>query len=304
MSIFLNSARKESNLMKKGVLYALLTAILFVTLEPVSKLIADSVNPFAITFWRFFIGSLIILPFAIIKIKRDKISITAMDIVNMALLGILFICISMLSIQVAIKQADSPSLIAIIFSANSVFTICLAVLINKEKITVNKIIALALGVTGVVLCADFSSGTNLTSVLLTVFSAVTFSLYTVISQKYTKKFGGLIQSSIVFSLGSIILLICLLFMKVDTSVPVSTSSLLIMLYIALFVTGLGYICYFKAIEKGGAIMASLAFFAKPILTPFVTFFINGITPEPKVFLSVLCIAAASYFAVYYKKKKA
>ncbi|MBQ3022505.1 MAG: EamA family transporter [Clostridia bacterium] len=290
--------------MKNGVLYALLTAILFVTLEPVSKLIANSVNPFAITFWRFLIGSLILLPFALIKIRKEKVSITALDIVKMALLGVLCICVSMLSLQIAVKQADTPSLIAIIFSANSVFTICLAVLINKEKITANKIIALVLGVTGVVLCADFSSGTNLTSVLLAVFSAVTFSLYTVISQKYTRKFGGLIQSSIVFSLGSIILLIGLLFMKVDISIPLDTSSLLIMLYLALFVTGLGYICYFKAIEKGGAIMASLAFFAKPILTPFATFFINGITPAPKVFLSVLCIAAASYFAVYFKKNKA
>ncbi len=290
--------------MKNGVFYSLLTAILFVTLEPVSKLIANSVNPFAITFWRFLIGSLILLPFALIKIRKEKITLTALDIVKMALLGVLCICVSMLSLQVAVKQADTPSLIAIIFSANSVFTICLAVLINKEKITANKIIALVLGVIGVVLCADFSSGTNLTSVLLAVFSAVTFSLYTVISQKYTRKFGGLIQSSIVFSLGSIILLIGLLFMNVDISMPLDSSSLLIMLYLALFVTGLGYICYFKAIEKGGAIMASLAFFAKPILTPFATFFINGITPAPKVFLSVAFIAAASYFAVYFKKKSA
>ncbi len=288
--------------MKNGVLYSLLTAILFVTLEPVSKLIAGSVTPFAITFWRFLIGSLLLLPFALIKIRKEKVSITAIDLVKMALLGVLCICISMLSLQIAVKQADTPSLIAIIFSANSVFTICLAVLINKEKITSNKIIALVLGITGVVLCADFSSGTNLSSVLLAVFSAVTFSLYTVISQKFTKKFGGLIQSSIVFLLGSLILLVVLLFMKEDISVPFDASSLLIMLYLALFVTGLGYMCYFKAIEKGGAIMASLAFFAKPILTPFATFFINGIAPASKVFLSVLCIATASYFAVYFKKK--
>ena len=48
--------------MKKGILYALITAIVFVTLEPVSKLIANDVNPYAITFWRFLIGSVILLP--------------------------------------------------------------------------------------------------------------------------------------------------------------------------------------------------------------------------------------------------
>ena len=288
--------------MKNGVLFALLTAILFVTLEPVSKLIAGSVNPFAMTFWRFLIGSLILLPFAIVKIKKEKVKITPLDLLKMALLGVLCICISMLSLQIAVKKADTPSLIAIIFSANSVFTICLAVLINKEKITANKILALILGVIGVVLCADFSSGTNLDSVLLAVLAAVTFSLYTVISQKFTKKFGGLIQSSIVFLLGSLILLVVLLCMKEDIYVPYDAKSLLTMLYLALFVTGLGYISYFKAIEKGGSIMASLAFFAKPVLTPFATLLINKITPEPKVFVSVLFIMAASYFAVYFKKK--
>jgi F0F1-type ATP synthase membrane subunit a len=52
--------------MKKGILFAALTAILFVTLEPVSKLIANDVTPFAITLWRFIIGSVMMLPFAIL----------------------------------------------------------------------------------------------------------------------------------------------------------------------------------------------------------------------------------------------
>ena len=58
--------------MNKGIIYALITAILFVTLEPVSKIISGDVNPYAITFWRFIIGSLILLPPAITKIKEKK----------------------------------------------------------------------------------------------------------------------------------------------------------------------------------------------------------------------------------------
>ena len=290
--------------MKKGIIYALITAILFVTLEPVSKLIANDVTPYAITFWRFLIGSFILLPPAIIKIKKQKIHITLKDIGLMTLLGILFICISMVTLQVAVKQADAPSLIAIIFSSNSVFTIIFAVLLVKEeKLNLNKTIALILGVAGVLFCADFSSGTNLGSVALAVFAALSFSLYTALSQKYMKKLGGIIQTAGVFLSGSIILLIVLLIGGVDVSPSFETNNLLILLYLGLFVTGVGYASYFLAIEKGGAIMASLAFFIKPILTPFVTFFINGIVPDVKVFLAVACIMAASYFAVYRKKGK-
>jgi drug/metabolite transporter (DMT)-like permease len=83
---------------------------------------------------------------------------------------------------------------------------------------------------------------------------------------------------------------------------INTNVILNLVYLGIFVTGLGYLFYFKAMEHGGAIMASLAFFIKPVLTPFVTFFVNGIVPDWKVFAAVICIVAASYFATYYKKK--
>ena len=287
--------------MKKGIIYALITAILFVTLEPVSKLVAGNISPYAITFWRFLIGSFILVPPAIAKIKKEKIHITLKDIGLMTALGVLFICVSMVLLQIAVKKADSPSLIAIIFSSNSVFTILFAMIfVKEERLTKNKLIALVLGILGVIICADFSSGTNLGSVALAILAALSFSLYTALSQKYMKKLGGLIQSSGVFLSGSIVLLLMLLILKMDISMPVKVYDLSMMLYLGLLVTGTGYALYFKAIEKGGAIMASLAFFIKPILTPFVTLVINNIIPDAKVFIAVACIVAASYFSAYRK----
>ena len=295
--------------MKKGILFAALTAILFVTLEPVSKLIANDVTPFAITLWRFIIGSVMMLPFAIMKIKKEKISINFKDILLIGVLGVFIVCFSMIALQIGVKKADSPALIAIIFSSNSIFTILFSLFILKDKITSNKVIALILGVIGVLFCADFSSGTNLESIAYAVFAALSFSLYTVLSKKFTKKFGGIIQTSIGFLLGSIVLLVFLLVMgnatgdAAYTIMPsvINMNVILNLVYLGIFVTGLGYLFYFKAMEKGGAIMASLAFFIKPVLTPFVTFFVNGITPDWKVFAAVICIVAASYFATYYKK---
>lgn len=286
--------------MNKGVIYALITAILFVTLEPVSKIIAGEVNPYAITFWRFIIGSLILLPPAIVKIKREKIHIGIKDIGILMLLGILFICISMVLLQIGVKKADSPSLIAIVFSANSIFTILFAMMILKEKLTKNKVIALIFGIIGVIFCADFSSGTNLVSIIYGILAALSFSLYTVLSQKFTKKFGGVVQTGIVFFVGSIVLMIALLVLGIDVSPTFSPMNILTLCYLGFFVTGIGYACYFSAMKKGGTIMASLAFFIKPILTPFVTLVINGIMPDFKVFLAIVCIVLASYFATYKK----
>lgn len=289
--------------MKKGMLYVLITAVLFVTYEPISKIVAGDVNPYAITFWRFAMASLIMLPPTIVKIKKEKIRISIKDFAIMTGLGVLFICLSMITLQIGVKKADSPSLIAIIFSSNSVFTILFSMLILKDKLTLNKAIALVLGMIGVIACADFSSGTNIESVFFGVFSAVSFSLYTALSQKFMKKFGGMVQASIVFLMGSVVLLVALLIGGVNLTPSFNFQTIGIMLYIGFCVTGIGYVSYFKAIEKGGAIMASLAFFIKPILTPFVAFFINGVVPDAKVYVAIICIVAASYLATYSKLGK-
>lgn len=296
--------------MKKGILFAALTAILFVTLEPVSKLIAEDVTPFAITLWRFIIGSVMMLPFALMKIKKEQIKIDVKDILLIGILGVFIICFSMIALQIGVKKADSPSLIAIIFSSNSIFTILFSLAILKEKLTTNKVIALVLGVIGVLFCADFSKGTNLESVGFAVFAALSFSLYTVLSKKFTKKFGGIIQTSFGFLLGSIVLFVFLLVMGFATGdvaytiMPsvINTNVVLNLVYLGIFVTGLGYLFYFKAMEHGGALMASLAFFIKPVLTPFVTLVVNGIVPSWNVYAAVVCIVAASYFATYKKSK--
>ena len=126
-------------------------------------------------------------------------------------------------------------------------------------------------------------------------------MYTVLSQKLVKRLGGIVQTSVVFLTGSIIMLIVLLFLKTDITPDISSGNILaVMLYLGVFVTGIGYACYFKAIEKGGPIMASLAFFIKPILTPFVTLVVNGVALDAKVFVAAGCIVAASYFAIYKK----
>ena len=287
----------------KGLLYALITAVVFTTLEPVSKLIAEAVNPYSITLWRFLIGSLMLLPFAIRKIKKDNIQIGIKDIGILTLLGTLCICFSMVMLQLAVKKADAPSLIAIIFSANSVSTIIFAILILKEKMTKQKLIAIILCTIGVLICADFSSGSNLSSVLMAVVAALSFSLYSVLSKKFMKKISGIIQTSISFLMGSIVLLVILLVLGVDIMPSVTTQNISVLIYLGVVVTGIGYWAYFKAMEKGGAMTASFAFFIKPILTPFATFFINGIVPGFKVFAALIFIVSGSFVSTFKKKEQ-
>ncbi|MBQ2942924.1 MAG: DMT family transporter [Clostridia bacterium] len=289
--------------MKKGILNALITAILFATLEPVSKLIATDMNPYAITFWRFLIGTVLLLPFGIHSYKKEKVRLKGKDCLSMIFLGALFIAVSMTLLQVAVKAAPSPSLIAILFSSNAVISIVFARIILKEKLTPIKSLAILLCTVGVTVLVDFNASADIYSVVLALLSALSFSLYSVLSGKLMKGIPGILKTTGVFLSGTIILFILLFILKADLSFTLDKNGTFLLLYIGIFVTGLGYINYFKAIEKGGAIMGSVAFFIKPVLTPFVTFLINGIIPDVKTFASLILIVMGAYLTTYKRRSE-
>ena len=289
--------------MNFSMLYVLITALLFTTYEPLAKLIAADINPYAITAIRFFIGAIVLLPFSVRDIKAKNIKLCPKDFGIMGGLGVLFICVSMTLLQVAIKIADSPALIAIIFSSNSIWTIALSALVLNVKLTKTKVLGIVLCTVGVLVSADLSKGSNLLSVVLAFLSALTFSVYTVLSKKYMKSVSGLVQTGISFLLGSIILSLILMVLKVDILGGITRDNILLLLFVSVMVTGVGYWAYFSAMRVGGAQTAALAFFVKPILTPFATYFINGIVPAKSIILAVILVVLGATLAGDMLKKK-
>ena len=245
-----------------------------------------------------------ISPFAISKMKKEKVKLGAKDYGMLAFLGVLCICVSMTLLQFAVKEADSPALIAIIFSSNSVFTILLAIFVLKEKLTVQKVLALVLCILGVIVCVDFTSGTNLLSVVYALGAALSFSLYTVFSKRYAKKVSGMIQTSFSFFFGGILLFVILLFMRENIFAAFdSVKNISILLYLGIAITGVGYWAFFKALEKSSATAASTVFFIKPILAPFATWVINGVLPGYRVFLALILVVAGSILTLVQPKEK-
>lgn len=282
---------------KFSFVYVLLTAVLFTTLEPVSKLISLQVHPMSLTFLRFFIGSVILLPFAIVKIRREHIALTWRDYLIMAGLGVLCVSISMVLLQYAVLKAESPAPVGIIISSCSVFTMLLAAPILRERITLRKCIAVVLCLAGIALCADFSDGgAGVESVILAVLAALTFALYTVLGKKYATRAGSVVQTSFSFFFGSIVLLVVLLIIRVPTFSAISLGNLWHIAYLGILVTGVGYWSYFKAMEGTSAMAAATVFFIKPALTPLAAFLINGAVPSWTVFAALILVLAGSYLA--------
>ncbi len=281
--------------MKNGMLFVIITAICFTIFEPISKILTNSgMNPYAITAIRFFIGSLFLLPFSIRGIIKNKVKLNLKDYLLLTGLGVLVICLSMVLLQYAVKIADSPTLIAVIFSSNSIITIALSAIFLKAKLNRTKIIGIILCVIGVLVSSDFTGGSNLISVTLALLSAISFSSYTILCKKYMTKVSGVIQSGISFFLGSLVLIIGLLIFKINLFEGISLSTLPELFMVSAVVTGVGYWAFFEAIRTGGPQIAAMAFLIKPILAPFATLLINKIMPNPTIVISLILVVIGAF----------
>lgn len=248
-----------------GYLFVLITIILFSTLEVVSKTTAGVLDAFQCTFLRFLIGGIVL--FIILLFKKD-ISISLKDVAILTGIGILNVGISMNALQFAVfRPGASAALAAIIFSSNPIFVALFSAILEKERISLSKIIGLIIGLAGIVVAfADQLTGVggDILGPLILLFSAVVYGLYTVLGRKTAMRLGSLKMNSYSFIFGSLAMLPFLLIFNKPTFV-FSLSVLPQVLYLSIFVTGLAYVTYFAGLKLVGASTGSLTFFLKPIL---------------------------------------
>ena len=301
--------------MKKGYLYIAITTVLFSSMEIILKSISNTFNPIQLTFERFFVGGLILLPIAIKSLKSKEVSITKEDIKQFLLLGFMCVVVSMIFYQLAVTHTKA-SVVAVIFSCNPVFVMLFAYVFLKEKIHYYNIISLILEIVGILIIINpLSINLSPIGVIFTLLAAITFALYGVLGKKSTSKFGGEVVTCFSFIFGSFEMLILILIghnsyisslltsfnMSEFVNVPLFTgyriSNILSVIYVYIFVTGLGYASYFKAMEETSANTTSLVFFFKPVLSPILAFiFIHEFIPINMI-IGILFIVVGSIFTI-------
>ncbi len=255
--------------MKKLVLYILISAGLFSTMEVVLKIAGNHLDAFQLTFIRFLIGGLFLLPFACLEIKKFQTVFTKKDFLNMLLMGVVCICISMIFFQLGVENSKA-STAAVIFCINPMFTMIFAHFMTEEKLNRIKLIALLIGLIGIVFMINpfkMEPGNTPLGVCYSIVAAITFGLYSAMGRTSVKRLRGITQTSISFILGSIVMIPILLVMDRPIFTGISTENIWIVLYIGVMVTGLGYLFYFLAMAKSDAATASIVFFVKPALAP-------------------------------------
>ncbi len=266
-------------------------------MEVAAKYTGGAFNSIQLTFLRFLIGGLMLLPFAISDLKKRGHSLTAGDLGYLLFLGVISISISMTLLQVSMIGINA-NLAAIIICTNPLFTMIFAHFVADDPFTKRKAVVLLLMLIGLVIVANpaevLSGGIDPLYLGCAVVAAVTFGLYTAYGKRRIASIGGMAQNAFSFLFGCAVLLPVMLIADIPIFGGISAQTLPVLLYLGIFVTGLGYYFYMKAIELGGPSVASIAFFLKPVIAPILAFIVLGEPITANLIAGVLFILAGSY----------
>lgn len=292
---------------KNSTVYIIAAAFLFGTMEVAIKLAGLSFGAVQLTFLRFLIGGIFLLPFAIHDLRKRKCKLTRGDWLYLFLLGFVCICVSMVLFQVGVMKTNA-NLAAVIISTSPVFTMIFAHILVNEKFTKTKALVLALNIVGLIFVANpitlLKGKANIIGILITLAASVSFGFYSALGKKRIDKIGGIAQNSLSFLLGSAVLLIVLLTTGQPVFTGIQSGNILLVLYLGIMVTGAGYYCYVNAIEISGPSTASVTFFIKPVFAPILAFVVLKEEITVNLVIGILFVLVGSYISFRGSKKKA
>lgn len=293
--------------LKKVVFCICMAALLFGTMEVALKIGGSNVDEVQLTFLRFLLGGLMLVPFAAMEWNKRKAAgrrIEKRDWLWVGLVGVVGIPISMLSFQFGVMGCNASTASSII-CLNALFTMVIARIFLKEEMTKAKWLAFAIGLIAAVFMIrpwDIQAGNTPGGLFFMMTAAVTFAAYTVMGKVTIEKVGLFTQTSISFLVGSFVLWLIILF-RGGPVIEGIAENWKVILYTGIFVTGLGYMFYFMAIEYSDAITGSITFFVKPIIAPILALIFLHEKILCNTVLAVILLMTASFINLRTSKKR-
>ncbi len=264
-----------------GILCGLTAASIWGGMYVVSKVVLDVIPPFALLAIRLILGTLTL---GIVNVFRNNTRFTRQHFINSILVGFVGYGIS-LGFQFVGTKLSTASNGSLVTSATPAFVLLFAPYLLKEKATTRGIIALTISTLGVIAVidprtADFSSSLFIGNLSL-LAAALTWALYSVLVRKISKS-ADLLVSSMVMLLGGIPTSILFGIFEVNSQGIGEITSGVIggVLFLGIISTAIAMFLWNFAFARLPATVASLTFFAQPIVGSLLGWFFleEKITP--------------------------
>lgn len=277
----------------KALLYVLLCVSLWALIPVVAKLGQRDIDNHQFLFWSSLV-SFITLSFATVIVKKTASfrDYKAKDLVNVCILGFLGTYFSYVLIYYGYAHAKGLEVLVLQYSW-PLFVVFFSILLLKEKLNIRRGSSLFLGFLAVILIltkGDLSSVdlSNLKVNLLVIVSAVSFGLFSVLSKKI--KFEVFSLNTIYFLTATIVSFFSMLVFSEFTLPP--KSAILPILVNGMFVNGLSYVIWIKALKLTEASFVAPFVFITPIISAvyLIVFFNAAFLPIYLIGLAAIVVA--------------
>jgi len=237
------------------------------TIEVVSKKIPADVPTGQITFFRFLVGGLIVLPLGVYQARRAGCRVDVKFLLGCLVLGILGVVLSVWLLHYSLLYLEAGSAAAL-FCSHPLWVALMAAPILGERPSKRVFAGILSGVVGVVVVshAHFRAypGSAI-GILLIISSGVLFALYTVLLKAFRPR-GIILTFCLSAIFGSLVLLVpvaCRTALReiLDTI----RANAWQFFFLAAFSTGLGYLCYFWGILHVRAASGTSLIYLKPVI---------------------------------------
>ncbi len=294
--------------MKIGLLALIIAGLLAGASPILLKIGLREIPPLTLTTSRFFIATLVFLP-VFLRFKTTKL--TMGDIKNLLFVSVFFaLNVGIFSIAIQYTTAIVSQLI---YTLVPVLVIVLSYFFLSEKITKNKIIGLAIALSGtafliyqsIIKDQFLTFGTPFGN-CLTLLAAFAWSFYMIFSKKLTNKYS---PATITFSSFLVATLLLIVILPIEFQIrpliinKISIAGIGSVLALALFSSALMFFLIQVVINKTSPFVASFFQYLGPFGSVVFAIPILGEKPTPSLIIAGTLMIIGVIYATYPYRKK-
>lgn len=234
-----------------------------------TKAVLDKLDPYTLIMLRFAIGAAFLL--LVLLLKKYPLQIPFKYIPHLIVLGVLGVFIHQV-IQVTALETIDASSAGWIISFSPVFTVLLSMIFLHEKLTFLKTLGIITAISGVLMVTGARSGQTLGFALnigyfLMILSTLNWAVYSILVKKLHIKLPSLVVTFYMSLLGCMLTIPFLLRDRGwEKFHLLSGSEWAHILFLGIFVSGIGYWYWSKALEVLEASKVSMFIYMEPLFT--------------------------------------
>nr|WP_228550532.1 DMT family transporter [Endozoicomonas sp. OPT23] len=233
------------------------------------RMSVGEIPPLALSFWRWFLALLVILPFTWKTVLRNRREVLShwKAILPLAVLSIS--CFnSLLYLAVQTTQAVNIALLQV---SLPVFTMVLAIPLLKQFPTKVQLLGMLIAVPGLILILGKGHWQSIIELNfgegdLIMLSAVTlWAIYTVLLKRFTLPLSGAPMLTVFIAVGVVFILPFYLWeLSIKGGFELNTSTVSLLSYVVIFASLVAYICWNFGVDVLGASNTALFNFLMPV----------------------------------------